>query len=230
MQRVFPIIFILTFAKNIPLIRLTENNDWVIFILLASVLVFVIVLKYLQRQAGLREFFVQNFIDSGNIFPTWLIISSIYIVLLSTLISQYTLIPRYIEEISLLDLSLNKFGFTFLAISLFYFVKFMGSFFFYSSIGQDKKWGRLYFVSSKFYFAVSLLLIAGILINYYFDIDKEKFLQIIILTSLFIFIFKLLFYGFNKNYILPDEWYYKILYICTLQFAPLLALWKLLFF
>ncbi|MDO5616201.1 MAG: DUF4271 domain-containing protein, partial [Cruoricaptor ignavus] len=46
----------------------------------------------------------------------------------------------------------------------------------------------------------------------------------------FLFSFKILFFTFNKNYILPKEWYYKFLYICTLQFAPLFALSKLLFF
>ena len=138
--------------------------------------------------------------------------------------------PRFAGEFSLLGFSLNKFGFTLMGVSVFYFVKFLGSFFFYSSIGQDKKWGRLYFVSSKFYFALSLFLMIGIIINYYFGIDKELFFKGVVLSSLFLFVFKILFYAFNRNYILPDEWYYKILYICTLQFVPLLALWKLLFF
>ena len=213
------------------MVRLAEHNDWVIFIILGAILVFIIVLQYLQRQSGLREFFTQNFIDSGNIFPTWLIISVVYAVLLATFVSNYIpILPRFIEELSLFGYSLNKFGFTLLAIGVFYFIKFFFTFFLYSSIGQDKKWGRLYFVSSKFYFAVSILLIVANLVNYYFPIDREKLLMISVLSAAIIFIFKNFFYAFNRNYILPNEWYYKFLYICTLQLAPVLALWKLLFY
>ena len=213
------------------MVRLAEHNDWVIFIILGAILVFIIVLQYLQRQSGLREFFTQNFIDSGNIFPTWLIISVVYAVLLATFVSSYIpILPRFIEELSLFGYSLNKFGFTLLAIGVFYFIKFFFTFFLYSSIGQDKKWGRLYFVSSKFYFAVSILLIVANLVNYYFPIDREKLLMISVLSAAIIFIFKNFFYAFNRNYILPNEWYYKFLYICTLQLAPVLALWKLLFY
>ena len=213
------------------MVRLAEHNDWVIFIILGAILVFIIVLQYLQRQSGLREFFTQNFIDSGNIFPTWLIVSVVYAVLLATFVSSYIpILPRFIEEFSLFGYSLNKFGFTLLAIGVFYFIKFFFTFFLYSSIGQDKKWGRLYFVSSKFYFAVSILLIVANLVNYYFPIDREKLLMISVLSAAIIFIFKNFFYAFNRNYILPNEWYYKFLYICTLQLAPVLALWKLLFY
>ncbi len=213
------------------MVRLAEHNDWVIFILLGAIVIFIIVLQYLQRQSGLREFFTQNFIDSGNIFPTWLIVSVVYSVLLATFVSNYIpIVPKYIEEFSLFGYSLNKFGFTLLAVSVFYFVKFFFTFFLYSAIGQDKKWGRMYFVSSKFYMAVSILLIVGNLVNYYFDIDREKLFVISVLSAAMIFIFKNFFYTFNRNHILPNEWYYKFLYICTLQLAPVLALWKLLFY
>ena len=217
--------------KIFLLIRLAENNDWVVFIILGAILVFIMVLQYLQREAGLVAFFTQNFIDSSNIFPTWLVVSVVYTVLLATYFSQFIpLVPKVAEQVSPFGYSLNKFGFALLGISVFYFIRFFLTFFFYSSIGQDKKWGKLYFVSSKFYFAVSILLIIAIITNYYFDINRLLLLKISLFFVIFIFIFKNLFFAFNKNYILPNEWYYKFLYICTLQFAPLLALWKLLFF
>lgn len=212
------------------MVRLTENNDWVIFIILAAILIFVVVLQYLQRESGLKNFFTQNFIDSGNIFPTWLIVSIVYVVLLSVLISQFIpVIPKKVEAISLFGYSLNKFGFTFGAVSLFYFIKFFLTFFLYSSVGQDKKWGRLYFVSSKFYFAMSILLIFAIIARFYFPVNELIFFRIFIISAISLFVFKNIFYFFNKNYILPNEWHYKILYICTLQFAAVLALCKLLF-
>ena len=35
---------------------------------------------------------------------------------------------------------------------------------------------------------------------------------------------------FNRNPTLPKEWYYKFLYICTLQILPHLVVWKFYFF
>ncbi len=212
------------------MIRIIENKDWVVGVLLISILVLIVVLQYLQRKRGLKSFFTEPYSESGNIFPTWLLISAVYVALLSTLVSAYVpVLPELVERSSVLGYSLNRFGYALLVISLFYLVRFFFTFFFYSSIGQDRRWGRLYFVTSKFYLALCLLLILAILANYYFPIERLGFLRALVLVSGGLFIFKVLFYSFNRNYILPKEWYYKILYICTLQFTPILALWKLLF-
>lgn len=212
------------------MIRLTENNDWVVLVLLGSILVFVVVLQYLQRESSVVKFFTQSFVDSSNIFPSYLLISLMYMLLLSTLLSSYVpIVPKFLSFWSIMGYSFSTFGFTFVAVLCFYFVKFIFSFFLYSSIGQDKKWGRLYFVSSKFYFALSLLLIVLLLIRFYFPVDSYLFYNGLLLLCVILFIFKVLFFTFNKNKILPDEWYYKFLYICTLQFIPLLPMWKLLF-
>ncbi|TQE61297.1 DUF4271 domain-containing protein, partial [Leptospira interrogans] len=40
---------------------------------------------------------------------------------------------------------------------------------------------------------------------------------------------KNLVYIFHNQPILPEKWYYKFLYICTLQIVPVLVLWKFLF-
>ncbi|WP_232815864.1 DUF4271 domain-containing protein [Chryseobacterium capnotolerans] len=66
--------------------------------------------------------------------------------------------------------------------------------------------------------------------HYYFPIDRNKIFPYYFFFFAFVFIFKVFFYLFHKNKILPEKWYYKFLYICTLQIAPLLLLWKLLFF
>lgn len=213
------------------MVRVAENNDWIVFILLGSVLAYVLMLMYLHREASLRDFLKQQISDTGNILPTWLIVSVVHCVLFAALVSQYVpIVPRMINNFSILGLSLNKFGFSLAVVSLFYFIKIVFTFIFYSSIGQDKKWKSVNFVASRYYFVVTLLLIAAVFINYYFPIDKRKALQIFIIGAIIIFIFKNIFYIFNRNRMLPREWYYKILYICTLQIAPVFALWRLLFF
>lgn len=221
---------ILTFAKNILLIRLVENNDWVVFVLLGAILVFIIVLQYLQRESGVKDFFLQPFVDSGNIFPSWLLISLVHIMLLSSLTAKFIpILPKEIAQLNLLGYSLNNFGFALLCFCAFYFIKFIFTFLFYSSIGQDKKWGKLYFVSSKFYFGASIVLIVTNYMAYFIPTDNLMLFQICLVLFGVAAVFKIFYFFFNRNSVLPNEWYYKFLYICTLQFAPLLALWKLLF-
>lgn len=211
-------------------VRSSVNYDWVIGILLLTILVLVVVFQYLQREAKLRVFFTQNFIDSGNIFPTYLLVSFIYVLLFSTFFAFYLpVIPPEVEKFSLFGYSLNRFGFVLLVSSLYYLLRFFLTFFFYSSIGEDRKWARLYFVTSKFYMALSFVLMAGILLVYFFEFNALTLLRFSLLIALLLFVFKLFFYLFNRNYFLPKAWYYKILYICTLQFLPVLVLWKLLF-
>lgn len=212
------------------MIRITEDNDWVLFIILGSILIFIIVMQYLQRESGVVKFFTQSYTDTGNIFPSWSLISIAYITLLSALVSQFVpVVPFFLRNVDVFGFQLNRFGVTFITFCAFYFIKFFFSFLFYNSIGQDKKWERLYFVSSKYYFAISILLIVLNITTYYFSIDGLLFLRILLVSVPIVFIFKILFYIFNRNHILPKEWHYKFLYICTLQFAPLLAVWKLLF-
>ncbi|MDO5616812.1 MAG: DUF4271 domain-containing protein, partial [Cruoricaptor ignavus] len=163
------------------MVRFAENYDWVIFILLGAILVFIAVLQIFQRKAGLRDFFLQNYEDTGNTFPTWLVVSLVYITLLSTLVSHYIpIVPQFVEKIGIGDFSLNKFGFTFSAISLFYFIRFVFTFFFYSCIGQSKKWDKLYFVSTKFYFFISILLVIANFTNYYIIGNNLLFLRILL--------------------------------------------------
>lgn len=220
-----------TFAKNIPLVRLVENNDWVVFVLLGSIFVYVLMLMYLHRDASLKEFLLQEFYDAGNSLPSWIIVSLIFVLQISTLLSQYIpVVPRLVNNFSVLGFSLNKFGFAFCSVSVFYLLKTVFSWFFYSSVSDEKTWKRMYFVGTKFYFVVSIILMGLNFVNYFGNVDKEIFLLGVLVGLVFLLIFKLLFYLFNKNKILPSEWYYKILYICTLQIAPIFAIWRLLFF
>ena len=219
------------FAKILVLIRLAENNDWIVFILTGCILAYVLMLSYLHREATLKDFLTQQITDSGNVLPTWTVVSVIHCVLFSALISHYLpVVPRAINNFSVFGYSLNKFGFTLLVVSLFYFIKIVLTFLFYSSIAQDRKWKRINFVASRFYFGLSLFLMIALFVDYYIVTNNAVLMQIFILMMVLVFIFKNLFYLFNRNRILPEEWYYKTLYICTLQIAPLFALWRILFF
>jgi hypothetical protein len=212
-------------------IRIPENNDWVIFILLGCIFLYVFMMNIIERDANLRDFLLQKYFDASNNLPSWIITSCVTALTLSVLISQYIpIVPKYVADLQIGGYQLNKFGYSLIAVVFFYTTKSTLGFLFYQSIGDGKKWPIFYFTSTKFYFVISFLLIILCITHYYFPIDRYKIFSYYLLFFSFVFIFKVCFYLFHKNNILPEKWYYKFLYICTLQIAPLLLLWKLLFF
>ena len=212
-------------------IRIIENNDWVIIVLLICAFGYIFMMNTVQRNAKLKDFLMQQYYDSPNNFASWVITSVIYCLCLSVLISQYIpIVPEMVSKMQIMGLQFNKIGYAIIIVSSFYFIKSCLSFLFYQSIGEAKKWPLLYFTSTKFFFIFSLILMAASIMHYYFPIDKNQAFIYYLIALAIIFIFKLFFLYFHKSDVLPQKWYYKFLYICTLQIIPLLGLWKLLFF
>ncbi|WP_447951448.1 DUF4271 domain-containing protein [Chryseobacterium koreense] len=221
----------LIFARKYKLVRIAQQNDWVVFILVGSIFLYIFMLLSLQRESSVRDFLLQKFPDSSNNFPSWLIISLVFVLLFSTLVSQFIpIVPRKISEVQIMGYELNKFGFTFLAVSGIYFIKNICSYLYYAGTGNSKKWKVFYFAASKIYFVFSLVLMVACVVKYFYSIESLVSFNLLVAGFLVLFGFKLIFYFFHRDNILPQKWYYKILYICTLQITPVLVLWKILFF
>ena len=211
-------------------VRIPENNDWVVFILIGCLFLYIFMMNVIEREANLKDFLLQKYYDSSNNLPSWIITSLVTALSLSVLISQYVpIVPKYVTDFQPFGYQLNKIGYTAIIISLFYSFRTALGFLFYQAIGDGKKWSIFYFTSTKFHFILSALLIILCITHYYFPIDRNSAFIYYIYFFSFVFIFKVFFYLFHRNNILPQKWYYKFLYICTLQIAPLLMLWKLLF-
>lgn len=212
-------------------VRIPENNDWVIFILLGCIFLYVFMMNIIERDANLKDFLLQKYFDASNNLPSWIITSCVTTLTLSVLVSQYIpIVPKYVADLQIGGYQLNKFGYSLMAIVFFYATKSTLGFLFYQSIGDGKRWSIFYFTSTKFYFVISFLLIILCITHYYFPVDRYKIFSYYLVFFSFVFTFKVFFYLFHKNNVLPEKWYYKFLYICTLQITPLLLLWKLLFF
>lgn len=212
-------------------IRIPENNDWVVFILIGCLFLYIFMMNIVEREANLKDFLLQKYYDASNNLPSWIITSLVTALSLSVLISQYIpIVPKVVAEFQPFGYQLNKIGYTVLVVFAFYMVRTFLSYLFYHSIGDGKKWTIFYFTSTKFHFVLSALLIILCVAHYYFPIDRNRAFLYYLFFFGFVFIFKIFFYLFHRNKILPQKWYYKFLYICTLQFAPLMMLWKLLFF
>lgn len=219
------------FAKKIKLIRLAQQNDWVVFILVGCILLYIFMFLSLQRESTVRQFLTQKFEDATNNFLSWLIISVVFCSTLSVLLSQYIpMVPKKISELQFMGYELNKFGFTFLTVCGFYFIKNILSYLFFAGTGFNKKWEIFSFTVSRFYFVASVVLMIFCLASFFYNINQLQLADYIFGALVSMLVLKQFFYIFHLNNILPEKWYYKILYICTLQIVPYLVLWKVLFF
>lgn len=213
------------------LVRLVENNDWVTASLFLSILALVFVLISLNRGSSIKEFITQKAEGSSNVFLSWVISSAVFCLLSSVLFSQYIpIVPKFVDELNILGISLNKLGYCLIVVPLFYLTKAILSFIFYQCINQKKRFMNMQFSASRLYFSGSIVLILLVFINYYFDLDRKMLFPYLITGMFVLYLFKLLTYSLNERGALPKEWFYKILYICTLQIAPMFVLWRLVFF
>lgn len=223
----------------INVIRLPENNDWVVYILLLCTALYLFLMNVLQRDASIKSYLLQDLSETNNVSQTWMIIGVINTLLVATIISQYIpVVPQVLENLQINGYQLNKFGFALLAVSAFYLAKSVFSFLYFQTLGVGRNWKMFCYASSKFYFLLSLLLVIICFMHYYFGmnfnghyfrIDSAAAFPIYLFSAFILLSFKNFYYLITKTNILPFSWYYKILYICTLQIAPVLALWKLLF-
>jgi len=203
----------------------------VVYCILGSIFIYIILLSVFQRDENIKDFLTQKIEDSNNLTPSWLIISIVRCVMLSLLLSQFVpVIPKVFSEIQFFGYQINKFGFTLMSVIVFDIIRNMLTFFFYSSIGSGKNLKGLTLVSSKFYFLESIALIIAGFTLYFYPIDPVKYFYFIIGLVVGSFVLKNLIYIFHNQTILPEKWYYKFLYICTLQIVPTLVLWKFLFY
>ena len=221
----------LIFAKKYKLIRIVQQNDWVVIILVSCIFLYIFMLLSLRRDSSVTEFLLQKFADSTNNFLSWIIISFVFALVLSVFVSQnIPVVPQKISDFQFFGYELNKFGFTFVGISVFYFLKNILTYLYFAGTGAAKKWEVFHFIASKFYFCFSIVIMILCLIQYFYRFDKWVMFDVYLAVFAFAFLFKQIYYILHSSNILPQKWYYKFLYICTLQIVPVLVLWKLLFF
>ena len=220
------------FCKNLhTLIRLVEHCDWVIYCIVVIVFSYIIMFRTLHRNISLLDFVLQKYEDSSNRTLSWFFTTILFSWSFSLLFSQYLpVIPGYIPKyFSLFGFHFNKMGFMLISLLLFYLFKNMLIYIFYGSINDLKKFGQYGYVSQKFYLIYSLVLLLISVIHYYFPVDRPALFKGYLLLTIFTFGIKNAIFILHANQILPSTWYYKILYICTLQILPSMLLWKIWF-
>ena len=213
------------------MIRIVEQHDWVIYCIVGIIMSYLILFKTLHRNISLAEFIMQPYENTNNNVLSWFFTTILFSLSFSVLFSQYIpVVPKFVaENFSLLGVQFNKFGFLLTSLLLFYIVKNIIIYLFYGSIQELKKFGKYSFVAQKYYLIYSFVILALSIIHYYLSINKHKMFIFYVFVIIFGFLLKLSIYLFHNQRILPKEWYYKILYICTLQILPALLIWKFWF-
>ena len=145
-------------------------------------------------------------------------------------LSQYIpVVPRFINDhINLGGYTLNKFGFIFITYLLLYGIKCILSYLFLPALETQTVGSHILSTSinfSYYYFAILCPYIGSLFLSY----RSLSGVQLLHRHADFYLCRQNSISTFNRNPTLPKEWYYKFLYICTLQILPHLVVWKFLF-
>lgn len=229
--------FVLNFSKQIALQateRILLSNDWMtlLFLLLLVILFFVKKIAPLKFENVFARPFKVHILDKEiyenisffNIFNIIFLVFSA--IVLSILLFQTPLfLGKFISIEVAFDNNFDTFFIVFLKVLIFYFLKFIFEYFMFQVLQlQDKVF---YFMVSKwnYYFTTSVYVFLLLIFEEYADFNNLLIYFFIGGIYLITFIMHFL---TNKNLIFSNFFYF-ILYICTLEIAPLLILFKLIF-
>lgn len=213
------------------MIRVVEHHDWVIYCIIGIILSYIIIFKTLHRDVTLIEFILQPYEESNNNTLSWVLTTILFSVSFSVLFSQFIpIVPKFItQNLVVAGITFNKFGFVLFSLLLFQLIKNIFVYLFYGSINQLERFGRYSFVAQKYFMVYSLVILVISFLHYYLHFKTSNAFFYYSSLIFIAFTIKLLIYLFHPQQILPRQWYYKFLYICTLQILPILALWKFWF-
>lgn len=212
------------------MIRLVTHNDWVVYSLLVIGIMYVISAYLINKDISLFDYMKMEEEEASNSGINWIITSCVLIFSLSLLLSQY--LPTVPKEFSILQIgsyTINKMGATLLIFSIYYLAKTILTYFFYASSGNLGVWKNFYFYINKYNVVSISLILVFVIVQFFLPINKDEAFNVYFSFLIILILGKILFCLFHKQSILPKQWYYKILYICTLQIIPTLVVWKYLF-
>lgn len=213
------------------MIRIASHPDWVIYSVIGIAFSYIMMFKTLHRDFSLYDFLIQPLENVNNIHLSWAITTILHCASFSILFSQYIpVVPKFItENFSAFGIEFNKFGFLFTTLLLFYFVKNIITYFFFASVDNLKNYNRFAHAAQKYYLIYSLVILITSVLHYYLPLNTRLFLKVYLIILFLAFILKIGYYLFNYQQILPKHFYYKFLYICSLQILPILVVWKFCF-
>jgi len=204
----------------------------VVYSLVGVIIVYLIASRTLNKGASLVDFLRLSREDTPNVFGNWLVIGITYVFIFSVFFSQYIpIVPRFVvENVRFHDYTLNKFGFLFVSLLCFYGVKGLLCYIFFKCSLSMKYWKYYIFHINKFFSLVIVLTCILTILEYFYPIDRFIAFDYYVYIFIGIGMGKIAYLLFNRHPTFPKEWYYKFLYLCTLQILPYFVIGKILFF
>lgn len=214
------------------MVRILENKDWIIYSIIAIIVLYIFTSRVINKGLSLTDFLFLPKENTGNLYVNYSLISLAYVFILSVFLSPHLpIIPQWVaEHVVFQGYTLNKLGFTFLSFSLFYLSKCLLSYLFFKSSFSIKNWNWFVFKLNKFYGVLVALFTLLTIFEYFTPLTTHISLTHYLGILIIILLAKVMLLLFNRDPVFPNGWYYKFLYICTLQITPYLAIVKFLFF
>lgn len=214
------------------MLRVVEDQDWIVYCLVAVVVLYILTSRLFNKGASLLQMLKSVPDETDHTYLNSIFITFAYILTLSVFISPFIpIVPEFVaNDLDINGYKLSKFGFTFISLLLFYPLKTVFSYLFYKATLSSKEWVFYVFSVNKYFIILTILFCGLTVAQYFYPVDSNLMFNYYIALLIFLFIGKQAYLAFNHYRTLPINWYYKILYICTLQILPYIAIGKFLFF
>lgn len=208
-------------------IRHIELNDWITITLLSCVLILAVARWFSAFNITdlLSSYFKDRFIKlsrNGEDGSSVLIISSVVVYCINISLFIYLFFQASLQE----NIELNGFVLTLTLVSVFVLVRhFLGKLI--ANLCDFEEWLFIIDHHRNIYramFAFALIIINCFVI-YIFKMDHNAFLVSLIIIALILFMYNLIVLYTYRKMVITSHFYF-ILYLCTLEIAPYLLLYK----
>lgn len=206
------------------------DAEWVVWLLLGSLFALVGSFRLLYQHPNAWQYLKAPLVPSVNNLVFYFIVSGISTTLLAALLSSYvSLLPDWVDAWRIQGIGLSPYGYTWWVLALTDLARVIMTFLFFAATGNARSWINFYYMMGKYLAVYSILLMILCCMRYFFPVDVYEFGKVLVICLAIFFSVKILLGLLHRPEALPAQWYYKILYICALQFAPILLVAQLLF-
>jgi hypothetical protein len=209
-----------------PVVRSTFENNWITLLLVGLfALIFLMKLINAQKLRGYVFYFAKSAFIEEETKEKSSYLHPFYSVLFVFSIAVFALIFLYLYNIydHLILVSFSNFGLSFAFLFFFFSVKWTLEYIL--SLLFDIKNSVHFFLVSKssYLFSITFFLFAILIVVTYTSLG----VNFLINATIFALLVRLIFLLTNNKKLIFSKLFYFILYICTLEIAPLLILYKL---
>ena len=218
---------------NFALERITQNNDWISYILLFALVILVVVkLMFSERlQLSLQLLFSKKYVlvfgrEKILVFNGFNVLMIIFQLIIFSFLA-YFLLKNYFN-VFYQNKEYSLFGLIVIILFLSYATKYLLDKFIFKLFNNDKLHEKITFLNSSYLNIVALLLFPLILLFVYSPFFNEYILIFTLFLAFILMCLKLFLMINNNKSIIVKNLFYFILYLCALEIAPIIIILKLI--